>query len=49
MTLWILNQNKKGGSYHGRTLRDRQHQILFMDLRTWVDNAVKGEGKRRWS
>ena len=47
VTLWILNQNKKGGSYHGRTLRDRQHQILFMDLRTWVDNPVKGEGKKK--
>ena len=47
VTLWILNQNKKGGSYHGRILRDRQHQILFMDLRTWVDNPVKGEGKKK--
>lgn len=28
VTLWILNQNKKGGSYHGRNLRNREHEIL---------------------
>ena len=47
VTLWILNQNKKGGEYHGRTLRNREHEILFMDLRTWTENAVKGEGKKK--
>lgn len=47
VTLWILNQNKKGGKYHGRTLRNRVHEILFMDLRTWTENAVKGEGKKK--
>lgn len=47
VTLWILNQNKKGGAYHGRTLRSRKHEILFMDLRTWTENPVKGEGKKR--
>lgn len=47
VTLWILNQNKKGGSYHGRTLRNREHEILFMDLRTWTQNPVKGEGKKK--
>lgn len=47
VTLWILNQNKKGGSYHGRTLRNREHEILFMDLRTWTENPVKGEGKKK--
>lgn len=35
VTLWILNQNKKGGMYHGRMLRNRTGEILFMDLRTW--------------
>ena len=39
--------NKKGGSYHGRELRDRSHEILFMDLRTWTQNAVKGEQKKK--
>lgn len=47
VTLWILNQNKKGGEYHGRALRDREHEILFMDLRTWTENPVKGEGKKK--
>ena len=47
VTLWILNQNKKGGSYHGRNLRDREHEFLFMDLRTWTENPVKGENKKK--
>ena len=47
VTLWILNQNKKGGGYHGRMLRDRTHEILFMDLRTWTENPVKGESKKK--
>ncbi len=47
VTLWILNQNKKGGEYHGRKLRNREHEILFMDLRTWIENAVKGENKKK--
>lgn len=47
VTLWILNQNKKGGPYHGRNLRNRQHEILFMDLRTWTENPVKSEGKKK--
>lgn len=28
VTLWILNQNKKGGKYHGRNLRNREHEML---------------------
>lgn len=47
VTLWILNQNKKGGEYHGRRLRNREHEILFMDLRTWTENPVKGENKKK--
>lgn len=47
VTLWILNQNKKGGEYHGRTLRNREHEILFMDLRTWCENPVKNENKKK--
>ena len=47
VTLWILNQNKKGGKYHERMLRNREHEILFMDLRTWTENPVKGEGKKK--
>lgn len=47
VTLWILNQNKKGGNYHGRKLRNRENEILFMDLRTWTDNPVKGQNKKK--
>lgn len=47
VTLWILNQNKKGGKYHERILRNRTGEILFMDLRTWTENAVKGEKKKK--
>lgn len=47
VTLWILNQNKKGGNYHGRNLRNREHEILFMDLRTWTENPVKRQNKKK--
>lgn len=47
VTFWILNQNKKGGKYHGRMLRNREHEILFMDLRQWTENPVKGEQKKK--
>lgn len=47
VTLWILNQNKKGGNYHGRKLRNREHEILFMDLRSWTENPVKNENKKK--
>ena len=47
VTLWILNQNKKGGRYHDRVLRNREHEVLFMDLRTWTENPVKDEDKKK--
>lgn len=47
VTLWILNQNKKGGNCHGRKLRNRKNEILFMDLRQWRENTVKGENKKK--
>lgn len=47
VTLWILNQNKKGGEYHGRMLRNRENEILFIDFRTWSENSVKGENKKK--
>lgn len=47
VTLWILNQNKKGGTYHGRILRNRENEILFMDLRSWTQNTVKNENKKK--
>lgn len=47
VTLWILNQNKKGGRYHDRNLRNREHEILFMDLRTWNCNSVRNENYKK--
>lgn len=47
VTLWILNQNKKGGMWHGRKQRNRSGEILFLDLRQWTENPVKGEQKKK--
>ena len=47
VTLWILNQNKRGGLRHDRKLRPRQGEVLFMDLRSWTENPVKGEQKKK--
>ena len=41
VTLWILNQNKKGGLWHDRRQRNRTGEILFMDLRTWSENIYE--------
>ena len=41
VTLWILNNNKKGGPRHGRMLRNREGEILFVDLRTWNQNIYE--------
>lgn len=41
VTLWILNQNKRGGRWHDRQQRDRSGEILFMDLRTWSENVYE--------
>lgn len=35
VTLWVVNNNKKARTLNGRQLRDRQNEILFVDLRTW--------------
>lgn len=52
VTLWIINKNKKSKLANNRTLRDRQNQVLFMDLRTWDKNIEtiqidKGKKKRK--
>lgn len=41
VTVWILNQNKRGGTYHGRNQRNRAGEILFVDLRTWNENIYE--------
>lgn len=38
VTLWVINQNKKGGLWHGRNLRNREGEVLFVDLRQWNQN-----------
>ena len=38
VSIWILNQNKKGGIRNGRQLRNRENEVLFVDLRTWNKN-----------
>lgn len=50
VTLWIINMNKKAGTVNGRKLRDRTHEILFMDLRRWDENIeeiVIDKGKKK--
>lgn len=50
VTLWIINRNKKGGQWHGRILRDRAGEILFVDLRTWnsnIDEIQIEKGKKK--
>lgn len=41
VTLWILNNNKRAGIRNGRQLRSREHEILFVDLRTWNQNIYE--------
>ena len=50
VTLWIVNMNKKAGTVNGRQLRDRTHEVLFMDLRQWDENVeeiVVDKGKKK--
>ena len=44
--------NKKAGTVNGRQLRDRTHEVLFMDLRRWDQNVEeifidKGKKKKK--
>ncbi len=41
VTLWILNNNKKTRILNGRQLRDRQGEVLFIDLRRWSENLYE--------
>lgn len=41
VTLWILNENKRGGIENGRKLRNRKNEILFVDLRSWSGNVYE--------
>ena len=41
VTLWILNNNKKARSLNGRELRNREDEVLFIDLRRWNENIYE--------
>lgn len=41
VTLWILNNNKKARLLNNRQLRNRQGEVLFIDLRRWNDNIYE--------
>mgnify|MGYP000937134265 CR=1 FL=1 len=41
VTLWIINNNKKGRTLNGRNLRDRSNKFLFVDLRRWNTNVYE--------
>lgn len=50
VTLWIVNMDKGAGERHGRQVRDRRGEILFVDLRTWnsnVEEIVIDKNKRK--
>lgn len=50
VTLWIINMNKHEGTVNGRQVRNREHEVLFMDLRTWdnnVEEIVIDKGKKK--
>lgn len=41
VTLWILNNNKKARELNGRKLRNREEEVLFVDLRQWNQNTYE--------
>ncbi len=50
VTLWIINMNKGERTVNGRKLRDRTHEVLFVDLRSWDENSeeiVIDKGKKK--
>lgn len=50
VTLWIMNNNKKARTLHGKQLRDRINEVLFVDLRRWdsnIEEYVIDKGKKK--
>ncbi len=41
VTLWLLSADKGARAFHGRRLRDRRGEVLFVDLRTWNGNVYE--------
>lgn len=49
VTLWIINKNKKAQPIDSRKLRNRENEVLFVDLRTWdhnIETIEYDKGKR---
>ena len=50
VTLWILNNNKGEKELNGRKLRNRENEVLFVDLRRWdknIEEYVIDKGKKK--
>lgn len=50
VTLWLMNNNKKARTLHGKQLRDRTNEVLFVDLRRWdsnIEEYVIDKGKKK--
>lgn len=50
VTLWIMNNNKRARTLHGRQLRDRTNEVLFVDLRRWdsnIEEYIIDKGKKK--
>lgn len=50
VTLWIMNNNKKARELNGRKLRNREKEVLFVDLRNWnqnVEEYIIDKGKKK--
>ena len=50
VTLWILNNNKRARILNGRSIRNREKETLFVDLRRWDENIeeyVIDKGKKK--
>lgn len=50
VTLWIINMNKDARTVNGRQVRNRENEVLFMDLRTWdanIEEITIDKGKKK--
>src|SRR5699024_7531347 len=50
VSLWIINNNKKSQIINNRRLRNRENEILFIDLRTWdknIEEYIVAKGRKK--
>lgn len=50
VSLWIINNNKKARELNNRSIRNRENEILFIDLRSWDENTeqyIVEKGKKK--